>query len=104
MTIIKLPIQKHTRFSIVNNLDLDQVRQHYPIGNTGTITDGENWESMGIYLLDQREAINLLTVSAQTVLSSRVFQPTTVRGKKLFLKTTVLVVPTAKQRVFLLAE
>ena len=29
---------------------------------------------------------------------------TTVRGKKLFLKTTALVVSTAKQRVFLLAE
>ena len=32
------------------------------------------------------------------------FQSTTVHGKKLFLKTFVLVVLTAKQRVFLLAE
>ena len=35
-----------------------------------------------VQLLDGREDLNLSTVSAQTVLSSRLFQSTTVRGKK----------------------
>ena len=50
------------------------------------------------------EDLNLSTVSAQIILCSTLFQSTTVLGKKLFLKITVLVVSTAQQPVFFLAD
>ena len=52
-----------------------------------------------------REDLNLSTLFARTVLSSRLFQSTIVRGKKLFLKEDgCLGGSAAKRRVFFLAE
>ena len=45
--------------------------------------------------MERTEDLNLSTVSAQTVLFSRLFQSTIVRGEKLYLKMAALVVSTA---------